>query len=100
MYPVTGAGDAWRMVPITMLTPRRSLSGGVVILLAEFFISSRRQIGIVLAILFFVWPTVAQTATKNNAYLDRALPLAQRVDDLVSRMTLVEKVSQMQNNAP
>jgi beta-glucosidase len=50
--------------------------------------------------LSLVWPTAAQTAPKNDAYLDPDLPLAQRVDDLVSRMTLAEKVSQMQNNAP
>jgi len=32
-------------------------------------------------------------------YQDPALPVSQRVDDLVSRMTLKEKVSQMQNHA-
>ncbi len=35
-----------------------------------------------------------------DAYLDPALPLARRVDDLVGRMTLEEKISQMQNEAP
>src|SRR5213079_2938775 len=34
------------------------------------------------------------------AYLDPDLPFEKRVDDLVSRMTLEEKISQMQNNAP
>ncbi len=34
------------------------------------------------------------------AYRDPALPVAQRVDDLVSRMTLAEKVSQMMDQAP
>jgi beta-glucosidase len=34
------------------------------------------------------------------AYLNPRLPLDQRVDDLVSRMTLEEKVSQMMNAAP
>ncbi|HEX6046873.1 MAG TPA: glycoside hydrolase family 3 C-terminal domain-containing protein [Pyrinomonadaceae bacterium] len=34
------------------------------------------------------------------AYLNPKLPLEQRVDDLVSRMTLEEKVSQMMNAAP
>src|SRR5213595_706718 len=34
------------------------------------------------------------------AYLDPDLPLEKRVDDLVSRMPLEEKISQMQNNAP
>ncbi len=33
-------------------------------------------------------------------YLDPSLPLDRRVDDLVSRMTLEEKVSQMMNAAP
>lgn len=33
-------------------------------------------------------------------YLDPKVPLEQRVDDLVGRMTLEEKVSQMQNEAP
>src|SRR5829696_6185826 len=33
-------------------------------------------------------------------YLDPRLPIARRVDDLVSRMTLEEKVSQMMNAAP
>jgi beta-glucosidase len=38
--------------------------------------------------------------TRPESYLNPALPLAQRVDDLVDRMTLEEKVSQMQNEAP
>jgi beta-glucosidase len=45
----------------------------------------------------------AQTPAKHvhlDPYLDPALPLPQRVDDLVQRMTLAEKVSQMQNEAP
>ena len=33
-------------------------------------------------------------------YLDPNAPVDQRVNDLVSRMTLEEKISQMQNNAP
>src|SRR5437588_6095668 len=36
----------------------------------------------------------------RRAYLDPDLPFEKRVNDLVSRMTLEEKVSQMQNNAP
>jgi len=50
----------------------------------------------------------AQTAANASAakeparpaYLDPSLPLEQRVNDLVSRMTLEEKVSQMQDVAP
>ena len=47
-----------------------------------------------------VRPVLTQTAPKQDAYLDPDLPLAQRVDDLVRRMTLAEKISQMQNKAP
>ena len=36
----------------------------------------------------------------SEAYLDPSLPVSQRVDDLVRQMTLQEKVSQMQNEAP
>lgn len=41
----------------------------------------------------------SQTADKKLPYLNPKLPVAQRVADLVSRMTLEEKVSQMQNGA-
>src|ERR1044071_8898500 len=46
------------------------------------------------------WPplrTSGQTAAP--AYQDPSLPIGKRVDDLVSRMTLEEKVSQMMNGA-
>ena len=39
-------------------------------------------------------------AQESKPYLNPALPLDQRVTDLVSRMTLAEEVSQMQNDAP
>lgn len=48
------------------------------------------------AILFSAILLPAQSALP---YQNPALPLQQRVDDLVSRMTLEEKVSQMQNHA-
>ncbi|MDQ3930217.1 MAG: glycoside hydrolase family 3 protein, partial [Chloroflexota bacterium] len=38
--------------------------------------------------------------TPTSAYLDTNLPLSERVRDLVSQMTLEEKVSQLQNNTP
>jgi len=38
--------------------------------------------------------------TMNPAYRDPALPIPARVDDLVSRMTLEEKISQMVHDAP
>ena len=71
--------------------------------------------GIVFAFLFIVSgaqiaaqsasPPPIKTATESQqqakpAYLDPSLPIDQRVSDLVSRLTLEEKVSQMQNNAP
>ena len=47
-------------------------------------------------------PVHAQNAAKEAtpAYLDPSLPTDKRVDDLVSRMTLEEKVFQMQHTAP
>ncbi len=44
--------------------------------------------------------TQEQKPDPRAPYLDPKLPLDQRVDDLVSRMTLEEKVSQMMNAAP
>src|SRR5262249_28329680 len=62
------------------------------------------------ALLLFVFPlaTIAQqpvpsvnaTDTASPRYLDPSLPTDARVADLVSRMTLDEKVSQMQDVAP
>jgi beta-glucosidase len=59
-----------------------------------------KRITTLLALLFSVLPMFAQTSQRLDPYLDPHLPLAQRVDDLVGRMTLSEKVSQMQNNSP
>ncbi len=59
-------------------------------------------IALVLLLLISSSP-VATHSTSSNAnapYLDPSLPLDRRVDDLVSRMTLEEKVSQMMNAAP
>ena len=44
--------------------------------------------------------TQAPKIDATAPYLDTALPVARRVDDLISRMTLEEKVSQMMNVAP
>jgi beta-glucosidase len=41
-----------------------------------------------------------QTKLQNPPYLNTSLPLEKRVGDLVSRMTLDEKVRQMQHTAP
>src|SRR2546425_606818 len=61
----------------------------------------------ILCLLFSASSLTAQTAENPSAakeparvaYLDPSLPLEQRVNDLVSRMTLEEKVSQMQDVA-
>ncbi len=61
-----------------------------------------------LKILFFALlctPFLANAQTTASAttpplYLDSSLPLQQRVNDLVARMTLEEKISQMQDVAP
>jgi len=60
---------------------------------------------ILLALLFMgvsTLPAHAQTTPEKStpAYSNPALPLEKRVDDLVSRMTLDEKVRQMQHVAP
>src|SRR5215213_8755693 len=45
-------------------------------------------------------PVVAQTPSAAPDYMNARLPIKQRVDDLVSRLTLEEKVAQMMNKAP
>jgi beta-glucosidase len=55
---------------------------------------------VVLVVLLYLRLTPAQSVARPSDYLNPALPLEQRVSDLVSRMTLPEKVSQMQNEAP
>ncbi|HJX90554.1 MAG TPA: glycoside hydrolase family 3 C-terminal domain-containing protein [Pyrinomonadaceae bacterium] len=54
-------------------------------------------IAIVLTLLIFGTPAETQ---QQPPYLNPSLPIDRRVDDLVSRMTLEEKVSQMMNVAP
>ena len=43
---------------------------------------------------------MADVKNTRPPYLDHTLPISERVDDLISRMTLEEKVSQMVNDAP
>ena len=55
----------------------------------------------VLLVLPLVWSAIAaRLAAQTADYLNPDVPLGRRVDDLVSRMTLEEKVSQMQDVAP
>src|SRR5215813_4471241 len=58
--------------------------------------------GLVLVIaLVLGWPLPSTSGQGGlPAYKDPSLPIEKRVDDLVSRMTLEEKVSQMMNAAP
>ena len=56
--------------------------------------------GLLLAILFLLPPLRAQTAGGNAAFLDPDLSPEERAADLVGRLTLQEKVLQMQNAAP
>ena len=60
--------------------------------------ASKRVIAIALSLLI-ISSTAAQQQTEPP-YLDTSLPFDRRVDDLVSRMTIEEKVSQMMNAAP
>ena len=55
---------------------------------------------IAIALILLVVSGPLATQTSKARYLDPSLPIARRVDDLVSRMTLEEKVSQMMNVAP
>jgi beta-glucosidase len=56
-------------------------------------------VAVSLATLVLVSPT-SLSAQSDKVYLDPSQPIEKRVDDLVSRMTLDEKVKQMVNTAP
>jgi beta-glucosidase len=56
--------------------------------------------GLLLFIGFLLASPQAGTTAQTLPYKDPSLPIERRVDDLVSRMTLEEKVSQMMNAAP
>jgi beta-glucosidase len=61
---------------------------------------ARKRTAIIFAFLFAIWPGFAQGSQEQEVYLSQDLPVEQRVDDLVGRMTLAEKISQMQNKSP
>lgn len=54
---------------------------------------------IVAASIFLTIASVAQSPSGTAPYLNPQLPVSVRVDDLVSRMTLEEKASQLVNQA-
>jgi beta-glucosidase len=56
--------------------------------------------GLLLLVGILLAPPLAGTRAQTMPYKDTSLPIERRVDDLVSRMTLEEKVSQMMNTAP
>ncbi|MCP9494897.1 MAG: glycoside hydrolase family 3 C-terminal domain-containing protein [Pyrinomonadaceae bacterium MAG19_C2-C3] len=63
---------------------------------------TRRFIALLCAVALWTAPAAAQTAQPESAqpdYLNPRLPVEQRVNDLVRRMTLEEKVSQMMNKS-
>jgi beta-glucosidase len=51
-------------------------------------------------LLFLASMLAAQAPPAPEPYLNPSLPIEQRVKDLIGRMTLEEKISQMQNEAP
>src|SRR5271165_4434951 len=63
--------------------------------------SLRSFVGLLAAFLFVPFAVHAQTPATAQAFpfMNPALPLDQRVDDLVGRMTLEEKASQMRDHA-
>jgi beta-glucosidase len=70
--------------------------------LMSLALSPIRKQAVVVGVLLLAFASTlqAQSPAKTDVYLDPAFPLAQRVDDVVRRMTLAEKVSQMQSDAP
>ncbi len=54
---------------------------------------------VMLTSLFSIAPVRAQDAKNDSAFLNPALPTEKRVEDLISRMTLEEKASQLVNQA-
>src|SRR5256885_9154805 len=63
---------------------------------------TRSALTLVLCVIVIGSPAKTQESKRDSGapYLNPNLPLEQRVNDLVSRMTLEEKVSQMMNAAP
>ncbi len=61
---------------------------------------SQRCAAVLLVVASCPFPLVAQQRPAKAPYLDPALSAERRADDLVSRLTLEEKISQMMNTAP
>ncbi|OHB57477.1 MAG: glucan 1,4-alpha-glucosidase [Planctomycetes bacterium RBG_13_44_8b] len=54
----------------------------------------------ILTVVLFINTCIAEQETKDFPFLNPELSIEQRVDDLVGRMTLDEKIGQMVNEAP
>ena len=63
-------------------------------------LSRALTLGLLIVSLVYVLPAGTGRTAESPAYLNPRLPLDARVSDLVSLMTLEEKVSQMVNDAP
>src|SRR3954462_5772381 len=68
----------------------------------NYFHRCPRAIALLLSVVVAASPCRPQEskASASAPYLDPKLPIEKRVDDLISRMTLEEKVAQMMNAAP
>ncbi len=69
-------------------------------LFTPFFKIIKRNYSFFFICISFLFISYAAGAQTNSVYLNPNKPLDIRVDDLISRMTLEEKVSQMMNSAP
>src|SRR3954464_3299668 len=54
---------------------------------------------ILAVVLLLTFAAVSQESSANAPYMNPALPVEQRVNDLIGRMTLEEKVAQMRDHA-
>ncbi len=67
-------------------------------MIANFCLSSRSSLRFVFILFLLILGGCSKPELPK--YKDESLPVEERVDDLISRMTLEEKVSQMMNAAP
>jgi len=68
-------------------------------------LAARKAFATLATIIAFVWlmsviMRAEDPAQSKPLYLDPSLPIEMRVNDLIKRMTIQEKASQMQNSAP
>jgi beta-glucosidase len=107
MLPPVMGEDAVRLEPEVLRRQVTEQFGrGAVIVPQEkrVMLHSRRSTPVALCMASLLLSLVAsahgQSGAPREPYLDRSLAVEQRVVDLVGRMTLAEKIAQMQNAAP